>query len=56
MKNSPNYKGKKNPLEEDGKALRCFTCQSEYHLAPKCEEKKKAQTDDRGWSDVDYCN
>ena len=47
MKNSPNYKGKKNPLGEDGKALRCFTCQSEYHLAPKCEKKKKAQTDDK---------
>ena len=44
-KNSPNYKGKKNPLREDGKALKCFTCQSEYHLAPKCDKKKKAQMD-----------
>ena len=46
-KNSPNYKGRKNPLGEDGKALRCFNCHSEYHLSPKCDKKKKVQIDDK---------
>ena len=47
-KNSPNYKGRKNPLGEDGKPIRCFKCQSELHLAPKCDQKKgdKSGADD----------
>ena len=36
-KASSNYKGKKNPLGKDGKPLRCFKCDSEYHLSPKCK-------------------
>ena len=31
-KNSTNYKGKENPLDQDGKPLRCHKCDSEYHL------------------------
>ena len=36
--NSPLYKGKKNPLDENGKPLRCFKCESEYHMADKCKK------------------
>ena len=48
-KNSSNYKGRKNPLGEDGKPIRCFKCQSELHLAPKCDQKKadKSGADDK---------
>ena len=34
------YKGRKNRLGEDGKPLRCFKCNSEYHLAPKCTKPR----------------
>lgn len=37
--NSPMYKGKKNPLGEDGKPRTCFKCQSVYHFQDKCDEK-----------------
>ena len=37
--NSPFYKSRKNPLGQDGKPLRCFKCQSEYHMADKCPNK-----------------
>ena len=39
--NSPTYKGRKNPLGEDGKRLRCFECQSEYHMRDKCDKLKE---------------
>ena len=45
-KNSQAYKGKKNPLGEDGKPLKCFKCQSEYHLAPKCDQKNSGKKDE----------
>ena len=45
-KNSSAYKGKKNPLGEDGKPLKCFKCQSEYHLAPKCNQKNSGKKDE----------
>ena len=38
-RNSPRYLGKKNPLGSDGKPLRCFNCQSEYHMKNKCDKK-----------------
>ena len=41
--NSPNYKGKKNRLDSDGNPLKCFHCQSEYHLAYECDQKNKKQ-------------
>ena len=37
--NSPNYKGKKNPLGNDGKTLKCFNCNSEFHFMDKCNQK-----------------
>ena len=49
FRNSSYYKGKKNPLGEDGKPLRCFNCQSEYHMMNNCDkvahkkEKKKGR-------------
>ena len=42
-KASSNYKGKKNPLGKDGKPLRCFKCDSEYHLSPKCKKQVSSQ-------------
>ena len=42
--NSSIYKGKKNPLGADGRALKCFRCYSEYHMFNKCPNKK---TDDK---------
>ena len=45
-KNSQAYKGKKNPLGEDGRPLKCFRCQSEYHLAPKCTQKNSGEKDE----------
>ena len=39
--NSPAYKGKKNPLDENGIPLRCFKCDSEYHMADKCNKQVK---------------
>ena len=45
-KNNQAYKGKKNPLGEDGKPLKCFKCQSEYHLAPKCDQKNSGKKDE----------
>ena len=39
--NSPNYKGKKNRLDSNGNVMKCFHCQSEYHLAFDCDEKEK---------------
>ena len=46
------YKGKKNPLcRKDGKVLKCFTCDSEYHMNDVCPKNpaniKKSQPDDR---------
>ena len=43
--NSSNYKGRKNPLGSDGKPLRCFNCNSEYHMADKCDGTKQDQPD-----------
>ena len=37
--NSPFYKGQKNRLGADGKPLRCFYCDSEYHMAYECDKK-----------------
>ena len=48
-----NYRGKKNALGADGKPLKCFECQSEYHLLDKCElrvargKKNKKINDDK---------
>ena len=39
-RNSGNYKGRKNPLGSDGKPLKCFDCQSEYHMRDKCDKEK----------------
>ena len=39
--NSPAYKWKKNPLDENGFPLRCFKCDSEYHMADKCDKQVK---------------
>ena len=39
LKNSDNYKEKKNPLGEDGKLLRCFKYALEYHLLNKFDKK-----------------
>ena len=36
------YQGKKNPLGRDGNPLKCFTCNSEYHLQDKCPKKHKS--------------
>ena len=38
-RNSNGYQGKKNPLGSNGKPLRCFDCQSEYHMRDKCDKK-----------------
>ena len=38
--NSSTYRGKKNPLGSDGKSLKCFDCDSEYHMRDKCDRKK----------------
>ena len=38
-RNSSFYKGKKNPLGPNGKPKLCFKCQSEYHLADRCQSK-----------------
>ena len=42
--NSPIYQGKKNRLGNDGKPLRCFRCESEYHLTYDCDQKEKGTT------------
>ena len=36
-RNSPSYKGKKNPLGANGLPLACFKCESIYHLQDKCD-------------------
>ena len=38
--NSSLYKGRKNPLGSDGRPLKCFNCQSEYHFLDKCDQKR----------------
>ena len=38
--NSPAYKGKKNPLDENGNPRKCFKCGSEYHMADKCDKQE----------------
>ena len=43
--NSSNYKGKKNPLGNDGKPFKCFRCQSEYHMVDKCDKKTESKDD-----------
>ena len=43
--NSSAYKGSKNRLGDDGKPIRCFHCDSEYHLSFQCENKKQKQED-----------
>ena len=40
-KNSTEYRGKKNPLDSDGYPLRCFKCDSEYHMSDRCDQEKK---------------
>ena len=42
--NSPYYRGKKNPLGFDGKPLKCFKCQSEYHMADACDQNQKKKS------------
>ena len=37
------YKGRKNPLGKDGKPLRCFQCDSEYHMMDTCKAEKKSK-------------
>ena len=37
--------GKKNRTGADGKTLKCFHCNSEYHLAPRCKSKKKKDSE-----------
>ena len=39
--NSQRYKGRKNPIGNDGKPLRCFNCQSEFHFADRCDQKRQ---------------
>ena len=39
--NSPHYKGKKNPLGNDGKPIKCHFCDSEYHFLDKCPDREK---------------
>ena len=34
-KNSSEYKGFKNPLDDEGKPYKCFNCNSEYHMSNK---------------------
>ena len=43
--NSPLYKGKKNRLDSDGKPMKCFHCQSEYHLSYQCDQKNNQSSD-----------
>jgi hypothetical protein len=31
------YKGRKNPLGKEGRPLRCFRCESEYHMSDTCD-------------------
>ena len=38
-KNSSIYQGQKNKLGPDGKPLRCFECNSEYHFSTDCDKK-----------------
>ena len=40
-KNSANYKGKKNPLGPEGKPLKCFRCNSEYHMLDRCDAMRR---------------
>ena len=37
-------KGRKNRTGANGKTLKCFHCDSEYHLAPYCKSKKKKES------------
>ena len=39
--NSTYYKGLKNRLGADGKPLRCFYCDSEYHMSYECDKKEE---------------
>ena len=39
--NSLSYKGKKNPLNDDGHPYRCHKCLSEYHMADKCDQHRE---------------
>ena len=34
------YKGRKNPLGRDGKPMKCFGCQSEYHMLGACDKNR----------------
>ena len=46
-RNSSNYIGKNNPLGVDGKQLKCFDCQSVYHMKDKCDAKKKSERNEK---------
>ena len=37
--NSSAHKKRKNPLGSDGRHLKCFQCQSEYHFLDKCDQR-----------------
>ena len=37
-KNSSEYKGRKNPLDNEGNPLRCFKCDSEFHMSDRCNK------------------
>ena len=59
-RNSTNYRGKKNPLGGDGKPVKCFGCQSEYHMldrydtkddSEKAKEKKTKNKHKKGTAD-----
>ena len=39
-----NISGLKNPIGKDGKPLRCYNCNSEYHLRPACNKEVKVQS------------
>ena len=43
-RNSSGYQGKKNPLGRDYKPLKCFKCNSEYHMADKCDNTGSGKT------------
>ena len=61
--NSNNYKGRKNPLGENRKPIKCFLCKCEhtdncncpcvYHLANTCPKKaRETMSKCRGFEDV----
>lgn len=42
-------KGRRNPLGANGKPLRCFHCQSEFHMIDRCTLKKEQKGQAKFW-------